>query len=115
MSDLGYLRQPSIGGGTIVFVCDDDLWSVDADGGAARRLSADVREFCRQAKILLTEEKLAAQTGNLTKLGKVNERVDVLRNTLFGARMNHGGLCRQIFDSFDHLLLQLLQVIFAGV
>jgi tricorn protease len=44
VSDLGYLRQPSIGGGTIVFVCDDDLWSVDADGGAARRLTAGLGE-----------------------------------------------------------------------
>lgn len=74
-----------------------------------RRLSADVDQFRGQAKTLLTEEKLAAQTGGLTKLGKVNERVDLLRNGLFGARMNHGGLCRQIFDAFDHLLLQFLR------
>jgi len=74
-----------------------------------RRLQADVDEFCSQAKILLTEEKLAAQTGHLTKLGSVNERVDQLRNSLFGARMNHGGLCRRIFDACDGMLLQLLR------
>ena len=74
-----------------------------------RRLQADVDEFCSQAKILLTEEKLAAQTGQLTKLGSVNERVDLLRKGLFGARMNHGGLCRQMFDAFDGMLLQLLR------
>lgn len=74
-----------------------------------RRLNADVDEFCRQAKILLAEEKLAAQMGSLTKLGKVNERVDRLRHRLFGAHMNHDGLCRQIFDTFDHMLLQFLR------
>ena len=40
----GYLRQPTICGNTLVFVCDDDLWSVDAGGGLARRLTAGLGE-----------------------------------------------------------------------
>ena len=38
----GYLRLPSIAGDVIVFVTDDDMWSVPAEGGQARRLTADL-------------------------------------------------------------------------
>ncbi len=39
---LGYLRSPSIAGDTIVFITDDDLWSVSAEGGPARPVTADL-------------------------------------------------------------------------
>jgi hypothetical protein len=68
-------------------------------------LEENVRTFCRLARILLLEEKLANQFGSLTKLGKVNESVDSLRTRMFGTRMNHEGLSRTVFDDLDILLL----------
>jgi tricorn protease len=43
MSDhRGYYSQPTIHDQTIVFVSDDDLWSVQTSGGLAKRLTANV-------------------------------------------------------------------------
>ncbi len=42
MSIQGYYRFPTIYKDTVVFVSEDDLWSVDVKGGVARRLTANL-------------------------------------------------------------------------
>jgi hypothetical protein len=76
--------------------------------GATRHLLEKTRLFCDLAKRLLLEEKLAMQSGRLTKLGSVNETVDVMRVRLFGRHMNHGGLCGELFDELDGVLYPML-------
>ncbi len=40
MSQAGYYRHPTIHHDQIIFVSEDDLWTVDAGGGTARRLTS---------------------------------------------------------------------------
>jgi hypothetical protein len=74
------------------------------------KLEEKTLEFCALAERLLFEEKIATLTGTVSKLGKVNERVDTLRRSLFGNKMNHGGLCGALFDLIDRMLLDLIRV-----
>jgi hypothetical protein len=94
--------------------CLDEIGGEDNGPGdplleAAQRIREQVIGFCQLARELLMEEKLATQTRNLTKLGKVNAAVDQLRSRLFGHKMNHSGLCRELFDELDGFLLRVLR------
>lgn len=43
----GYYRFPTIHSNRVVFVCEDDLWTVPAEGGLAARLTANLAEVSR--------------------------------------------------------------------
>jgi tricorn protease len=59
MSDnLGYYSQPTIHHDTIVFVSDDDLWSVSREGGIAKRITANIG-IAKQPKISPDGERIA--------------------------------------------------------
>ncbi len=44
MLTSGYYRFPTIHDQTVVFLCEDDLWTVPAGGGIARRLTSNLGE-----------------------------------------------------------------------
>ena len=57
----GYIRFPTVRGDRVVFVCEDDLWTVPLSGGPARRLSANPGAMSRPA--LSPDGTLVAYTG----------------------------------------------------
>ena len=42
MSTQGYYRYPTIYGDRVIFVSEDDLWTVSTKGGIARRLTSNL-------------------------------------------------------------------------
>jgi tricorn protease len=49
MRNAGYFRTPTVFGDTVVFVSEDDLWSVALGGGVATRLTAGLGAAARPA------------------------------------------------------------------
>src|SRR5690242_20248105 len=43
----GWIRHPTVQGDTVVFTCEDDLWSVPLGGGLARRLTTGLGTCAR--------------------------------------------------------------------
>ena len=103
-----------------LFVCLSSLAELErrrADRGGFRpdpvegaaELEQTTLEFCSLARRLLFEEKITSGLSALSKIGKVNDRVDSLRTALFGEKMNHGGQCAPLFDLIDRMLLAAIR------
>ncbi|MCX7822940.1 MAG: BPL-N domain-containing protein [Syntrophobacterales bacterium] len=70
-----------------------------------KNLEELIDEFLPLAKKLLIQERLASFSTPISKIDRLSSiEVDNLRAYLFGRQMNHGGLCRRIFDLLDTLL-----------
>lgn len=60
-TERGYLRFPAIRDQVVVFVCEDDIWTAPADGGLARRLTANLGAVWRP--VLSPDSSMIAFTG----------------------------------------------------
>ncbi|MDR3556612.1 MAG: hypothetical protein P4L55_17815 [Syntrophobacteraceae bacterium] len=95
-----------------LFVCLGCMAALEKRSGrveSTEELEQMTLEFCGLARRLLFEEKIASGLGAVSKIGKVNDKVDSLRGALFGGNMNHGGLCAALFDLIDRMLLDALR------
>ena len=60
--NIGYFRLPSIAGDLVVFITEDDLWTVPRNGGTARRLTANLGPVLGRA-IVSRDGEWIAYTG----------------------------------------------------
>lgn len=74
-------------------------------------LEYHLNDFCPKARHLLLNERFISMGKVLPKLGPVDHRIDSLRAYLFGLQMNHGGVCRKIFDLLDEALYHCLSLL----
>jgi hypothetical protein len=88
----------------VTLCCLAELEAKSGSVAGAEELEQMTLKFCELAKQLLFEEKIVTEKGWLSKIGKVNDTIDSLRALLFGARMNHAGLCSQLFEHIDRML-----------
>ncbi len=74
-------------------------------------LDSMIGEFCEKAFRLVKYERFASMKQVLPKLGEVNDQIDPLRKHLFGSGMNHGGICREIFNILDDCLFHTIKLL----
>lgn len=88
MSSSGYYRHPTIHQQRVVFVCEDDLWSVDRSGGPSHRLTTSLGAASYPA--LSPDGRWLAFTGRDEGSSEVyvmpSEGGEVRRLTYLGAR-----------------------------
>ncbi|MBH9552174.1 S41 family peptidase [Inhella gelatinilytica] len=66
---LGFYRQPTVAGDTVVFVSQGDLWRVTLGGGAAQRLTSHAGQ--EQSPVLLPDGKTVAFVAQYESAGDV--------------------------------------------